>query len=82
MRVYTQDVRDREIFLQNQSATYYIFCSTYTPVSATSGNRFALPPAPTGITTNGDYSINCIADPAIGASTIEVIGIIERDSKD
>jgi hypothetical protein len=82
VRLYTADVRDREIFFQNTDSTYYVYCSTFTPVSASSGNRFALPPKPVGITTNATYNINCIAESSAGSATIEIIGVIERDSKD
>lgn len=82
-RVYLQEYKDREIFLQNTDSTYYVHCGTFSGVTASSGvPRFILPPKPTGVTTNGTYSIYCIADPAAGGATIEIVGIRERNSKD
>lgn len=82
VRVYTRDERDREILFQNTSSDYYIHCATYTPVVISAGSpRFMLPPKPTGVSTNATYSINCLAEPGAGGE-IEVIGVVERDSKD
>lgn len=83
VKVYTQNLADREIFLQNTDSTFYVHCSTWSGFVASSGSpRFLLPPKPTGITTNGTFSIWCLADPSAGAATIEIVGIKERNSKD
>lgn len=74
---------DREILFQNVSEDYVIVCSTSsTGFTFTSGNRFLLPKFPTGFTTNGVYDVWCLADPAAGGSGVEVVGVVENDSKD
>lgn len=78
--VYSHDDRDREIFLQDTDSTFYVACGTHSAVSFASGPRFLIPPKPSSLTTNANYSIYCIADPA--GTTIEVLGIYERDKKD
>lgn len=83
VKVYTQDLRDREILLQNTDSTYYVHCGTYSSVNATSGTpRFLLPPKPTALTTNASFSIWCVADPAAGSASIEIVGEVERDRRD
>ena len=75
----TLSVIAREVLLQNTNATYLIYCGTHTAVSATSGNRFFIPPRGS-YTTNGAYSIWCTAQS--GVATIELLGSVEYDSKD
>ena len=72
-------VDDREVLLQNTSTSVYIYCSTSsTGFTVSSGPRFALPPAPTGFTTNGTFDIWCLS----ASGTIEVIGSAEFNGKD
>lgn len=80
VQVYSTNPKHREILLQNTDSTYYVYCATYSAITATSGFRWLLPPKPAALTTNANSSIYCIADPA--ASSIEILGSIEFDSKD
>lgn len=83
VKVYTADVRDREILFQNTDPTFYVHCGTWSAVNATAGTpRFLLPPKPTGVSTQATYSIWCLGDPSAGSTTIEVVGIKERASRD
>lgn len=79
-QVYSTQNKHREILLQNTSSSYYVYCGTFSAVNASSGPRWMLPPKPTGFTTNGYYSIYCIGEP--DATSIEIIGSAEYDSKD
>jgi hypothetical protein len=72
---------DREVLLQNTDSTYSVYCGTSTAITATTGNRFVLPPFPAGnLTTNGHYDIYCIG--GAGAPSIEILGIKEYDLGD
>lgn len=83
VKVYTQDLRDREILFQNTDSTYYIHCGTHSAINATAGTpRFLLPPKPSGVTTNAAFSIWCVAEPAALSATIEIVGEVERDRRD
>lgn len=80
-KIYTANAIDREITFQNTDSTYYVNAGTFSAVNATSGTpRFIIPPKPTTLTLNGTFSIWAIAE--AGASSIEVVGCKERDSKD
>ncbi len=82
VKVYSSDARDREILIQSESTTYYLYCSTYSTVSSSSGNRFWVPPKPGSLTTNSTYSLWCILESAAGSSVISVLGSVDRDAKD
>jgi len=82
VKVYSIDLRDREILFQNTDSTYYVHCGTYSTINATAGTpRFLLPPKPSAVTTNATFSIWCVADPLV-AGTIEIVGEIERDFRE
>ena len=81
VRLYTSEARDREILFQSTSATYYIYCGTHSAVSATSGTRFWIPPKPSALFTNAYYNLWCISESA-AAGAVELIGVVDRDSKD
>lgn len=78
--MYSANPKHREILLQNTDTTFYVYCGTHSAVTASSGPRWALPPAPAALTTNANSSIYCIG--ASGAGSIEILGSIEYDSKD
>lgn len=82
VKVYTQNYADREVFFQNTDTTYNVACSTWSAFSSSSGPRFYLPKNFVGVTTNGTYSIWCLAESGAGSGTVEVVGIRERSSKD
>lgn len=73
---------DREILIQNTSTSYDIYCGTFSAMSASSGPRFLLPKNPSSLTTNVRADFYCIAEPSAGATTIDVIGLIEFSTKD
>jgi hypothetical protein len=73
---------DRETLLQNTSTDYDIFCGTHSGVIAGSGPRFLLPKKPSSFTTNGRYDIYCILETLAGSDTVDVIGVVEYDTKD
>lgn len=73
---------DREILLQNTGSDYDIYCGTFSTVSASSGPRFLLPKNPSGFTTNVRTDIYCILEASAGASTVDVVGVIEFDERD
>ena len=77
--ITTTSVVDREILIQNTDNDFEVFCGTHSSVSASSGNRFFLP-VNGSFTSNGTYNIWCIG--AAGAGSIEMLGVIEYDSKD
>lgn len=79
-QVYSANPKDREILLQNTDSTYYVYCGTFSAVTATTGKRWILPPKPAALTTNANSSVYCIAES--GASSIEILGSVEYDSKD
>ena len=69
--------------LQNTDSAYYVHCGTFSTVRAVAGvPRFLLPPKPTALTTNGNYNTYCLADPAAGATTIEVLSCVEFNIPD
>lgn len=81
--VYSGVAKHREVLLQNTNSTYYVYCGTFSAVTTLAGSpHWILPPKPTGFTTNGTYSIYCLSEAAAGATSIEIIGSAEFDSKD
>lgn len=81
--IYTGVPYHREVLIQNTSTNYYVVCGTFSTVMDTAGMpRWLLPPKPTGFTTNGTYSIYCVAESSAGANTIELLGSYEYDNKD
>lgn len=76
---------DRVVMVQNLHP-FNLYCSTYSTVSATSGNRFVIRASTQSGNTFTTYSappqLWCIFDSPAGAGTREVLGWVGYDSQD
>lgn len=77
--VYSADLNDREILLQNTSSTFTVWIGTSTGFTATSGPRMKLR-ASQDVTTDCTTNLYVIVDTA-GTAT-EITGWVEYDPKD
>ena len=80
--VYSGNDDDREVFFQNLSETYDLHCGTFSAVNDTAGTARWVLRATQDVTTNGTYSVYCIAEDGAGGTSIEITGNVEFDRKD
>ena len=73
---------DRSVMIQNTSETFNVYCGTHPDVMGDSGPRWTISNSPDQFITNGIYDIYCIADPIVDSAQIELLGVINYDTKD
>ena len=78
---WTQSINHRNLLFQNDSADYRVYIGTHANVAFDSGDRWFIPAGGSWTTQSKDDTW-AIFHSDLGASTEEVFGFFERDTKD